>query len=819
MPSALSTTFTLHVTLGYGSDKSVQETLNKACKVPPPPAATTASLVSSYFSSSFFGSSSSSSSAAAAAAATAATTATARASLPPPTNGKFFVSSACQIDLTVDPTQQSTALLAVLIPPLVIDRYLETYTSTTNIQASGSCFWITDTNATELAQDLLPNIHPTLVHSTQILGIVRTSIATEENAPAEFLILQLVNRQTANATTTTAASATVVLPPMTISDILNSTNGQALAVDSAAILKVLPLSRVHFELSTTSAVAKAPDKNKNTTTSNVSTSSSSWIKSPSTTTLSKPSQQQQHSQQQQQPYSSSTLANMFGGKTSSLLSSPLPPPSIPTCPVCIHRIDPVRLGLPPPSNEHLCSKFCPPPNLIRWATAQDGCPKQRFLQPWSHGSRCKACRVIQQYWNPPTPSSTTTSSGSNDYYKHHKDSLATTTTTTTTTSNSPFHASHYTASISPSSHSSHNNHHNNHYSSNQLYCYECSMHKTLWVCLTCGHVGCGRYSNRHSVQHFQQTQHPYSLELATLRIWDYVREDRYAHRVDLLECPSCLPLAHPSSWWRTNYAHSTAAAGGMASAYASYMTDEDDTNEEMDYQSAAYHTLDDSTMATSISNYNYNSNRGGGGGGGGGMGPPFYNDELVKSPPKKATMIGEEYEALLQSALEDQAQHYEGEITRLRADLAASLVDQTTLSSQEQEEMDTLTKEISQLRLDIETTRRSLLDAQAQEAKQRAKSHRLLKEQQEAHEVIQKIESESKQEAYQGRMQMEELEQQVKDLTANLKMRQRFSKHEEWNQADIVFGADTNNNHNHNNNAGGRSGGKRGKKKSRNYRK
>lgn len=262
MPSALSTTFTLHVTLGYGSDKSVQETLNKACKVPPPPAATTASLVSSYFSSSFFGSSSSSSSAAAAAAATAATTATARASLPPPTNGKFFVSSACQIDLTVDPTQQSTALLAVLIPPLVIDRYLETYTSTTNIQASGSCFWITDTNATELAQDLLPNIHPTLVHSTQILGIVRTSIATEENAPAEFLILQLVNRQTANATTTTAASATVVLPPMTISDILNSTNGQALAVDSAAILKVLPLSRVHFELSTTSAVAKAPTRIK-----------------------------------------------------------------------------------------------------------------------------------------------------------------------------------------------------------------------------------------------------------------------------------------------------------------------------------------------------------------------------------------------------------------------------------------------------------------------------------------------------------------------------------------------------------------------------
>jgi hypothetical protein len=36
----------------------------------------------------------------------------------------------------------------------------------------------------------------------------------------------------------------------------------------------------------------------------------------------------------------------------------------------------------------------------------------------------------------------------------------------------------------------------------------------------------------------------------------------------------------------------------------------------------------------------------------------------TEKTPEKATMIGEEYEALLQSALEDQAQHYEGEIMR-----------------------------------------------------------------------------------------------------------------------------------------------------------
>ena len=65
--------------------------------------------------------------------------------------------------------------------------------------------------------------------------------------------------------------------------------------------------------------------------------------------------------------------------------------------------------------------------------------------------------------------------------------------------------------------------------------------------LTCGFVGCGRYSNKHSVAHFEKTRHPYSLELATLRIWDY-RHGEYGgfvQRADLLECPSSPPLLYP----------------------------------------------------------------------------------------------------------------------------------------------------------------------------------------------------------------------------------------------------------------------------------
>jgi hypothetical protein len=78
---------------------------------------------------------------------------------------------------------------------------------------------------------------------------------------------------------------------------------------------------------------------------------------------------------------------------------------ISSCPVCLYRIDPLRLGMPVPPNHHLCSKFCPPPNLVITDVARqlargdaaaaaaagnaDYCPRQRFLQPWRHLALCR----------------------------------------------------------------------------------------------------------------------------------------------------------------------------------------------------------------------------------------------------------------------------------------------------------------------------------------------------------------------------------------------------------------------------------------------
>jgi Zn-finger in ubiquitin-hydrolases and other protein len=290
----------------------------------------------------------------------------------------------------------------------------------------------------------------------------------------------------------------------------------------------------------------------------------------------------------------------------------------------------------------------------------------------------------------------------------------------------------------------------------------------FFASLTCGFVGCGRYSNKHSVAHFEQTKHPYSLELATLRVWDYCLGEYggFVQRSDLLECPSSPPLSHP---WMIR---------GLETD-GSFQESERTSRNHMN--GVAYGSV---------------------------AGPPTVE---VEKSSKKAVMIGEEYEALLQSALEEQAQHYEGEITKLRAELTAALVDKNSMSPEEVKEFESLTAEIEKTRREIEAASKALLEAQAQEAGLRANSQRLLREQQESNELLQKIQEEHRRENEQGKLQIEDLEQQVADLSANLRMRQQFSQNDELNNAQI-FGTTASPDRK-------QSGGKRGKKKGRIFRK
>lgn len=61
-------------------------------------------------------------------------------------------------------------------------------------------------------------------------------------------------------------------------------------------------------------------------------------------------------------------------------------------------------------------------------------------------------------------------------------------------------------------------------------CMECEGTEALWICLICGHVGCGRYQGGHAASHFRTTNHTYALQLGTNRVWDYAG-DNFVHRL------------------------------------------------------------------------------------------------------------------------------------------------------------------------------------------------------------------------------------------------------------------------------------------------
>lgn len=61
-------------------------------------------------------------------------------------------------------------------------------------------------------------------------------------------------------------------------------------------------------------------------------------------------------------------------------------------------------------------------------------------------------------------------------------------------------------------------------------CFECGVQENLWICLICGHIGCGRYVSMHAYKHFEETQHTYAMQLTNHRVWDYAG-DNYVHRL------------------------------------------------------------------------------------------------------------------------------------------------------------------------------------------------------------------------------------------------------------------------------------------------
>ncbi|KAG0291569.1 hypothetical protein BGZ96_005069 [Linnemannia gamsii] len=89
-------------------------------------------------------------------------------------------------------------------------------------------------------------------------------------------------------------------------------------------------------------------------------------------------------------------------------------------------------------------------------------------------------------------------------------------------------------------------------SEDQNECAICGTTENLWICLICGHIGCGRYQEKHAYHHYYETSHLYALELESQRVWDYAG-DGYVHRLiqnkadgKLVELPSAMDGTLPS---------------------------------------------------------------------------------------------------------------------------------------------------------------------------------------------------------------------------------------------------------------------------------
>nr|XP_005480744.1 ubiquitin carboxyl-terminal hydrolase 44 [Zonotrichia albicollis]XP_014127411.1 ubiquitin carboxyl-terminal hydrolase 44 [Zonotrichia albicollis]XP_014127420.1 ubiquitin carboxyl-terminal hydrolase 44 [Zonotrichia albicollis]XP_026653662.1 ubiquitin carboxyl-terminal hydrolase 44 [Zonotrichia albicollis] len=57
------------------------------------------------------------------------------------------------------------------------------------------------------------------------------------------------------------------------------------------------------------------------------------------------------------------------------------------------------------------------------------------------------------------------------------------------------------------------------------HCVDCNTTESVWACLSCSHVACGRYIEEHALKHFEESSHPVALEVNELYVFCYLCDD------------------------------------------------------------------------------------------------------------------------------------------------------------------------------------------------------------------------------------------------------------------------------------------------------
>ncbi|KAI9339917.1 hypothetical protein BDR26DRAFT_861814 [Obelidium mucronatum] len=202
------------------------------------------------------------------------------------------------------------------------------------------------------------------------------------------------------------------------------------------------------------------------------------------------------------PLQSQEVAETEESPASSDLSNMI---ELPTCPVCLDRMDASVTGLVTILCHHSFHCNC----LSKWQDAS--CPVCRYSsthqpQPYSVASSAEPSfphhSILQQQRH--QQGFNTVEAG------HQNDSQI---DTSPTPGQDSERVPSQTTSNPPENH-----------------CSTCNTSQNLWICLICGNVGCGRYQSAHAAAHYTTTAHLYSLELETQRVWDYAG-DGYVHRL------------------------------------------------------------------------------------------------------------------------------------------------------------------------------------------------------------------------------------------------------------------------------------------------
>ncbi|KAJ2520859.1 hypothetical protein GGI11_002177 [Coemansia sp. RSA 2049] len=404
---------------------------------------------------------------------------------------------------------------------------------------------------------------------------------------------------------------------------------------------------------------------------------------------------------------------------------------LPTCPVCLERLDNSASGLLTTMCHHTFHCKC----LARWGNGS--CPVCRYTQTLPLVDHDLFRRTVASDGGRAMAFAMASTSGR----------------TTAGASRSANPSSSLLESQSPSS-SSEARQPDAADTSGSSSCHVCGLTSDLWICLICGTVGCGRYANAHAKEHFEHTQHPYSLELESQRVWDYVG-DGYVHRI------------------LQNMADRKVIALDTYNASGGHRQDVDGANGSAGAAAAA---------ATARGSF--------------------------IDAREKLQSVTQEYEALLTSQLESQRSHYEIQLARLQHQLQTN-PHRTAAVAAKQEELNRRAAELEaqnhalQTRLDAhgasaaaaseeerrawDSERKRLEAAAAKWLRKSTDDARLLADERELVRQLMDNQRALKEQIAGLNTGMRDLEEQVRDMSFFISTQQRIAAEEE--KGESIAGA------------------------------